>query len=194
MVTSLAVLVVSLVVSPSGNGHQEWVVLALIPLCAFCGTPFWTLEMRQGIGGMAAAVGFPSAVMAVCALVNEQLGVKNDRRPDDGHPHLPLDLLRCRWLAGVRQIQTTGGCGHACEGIEPAGWSRGHSCGTLTRIVSRFGGPVATLLKKEFRLQQISFLLAGVFVLIGAGLDSVSTKSHPQWKQELWGAIFSFTR
>jgi hypothetical protein len=36
----------------------------------------------------------------------------------------------------------------------------------LTRLSSRFGGPFATLLKKEFRLQQISFLLAGMFVVI----------------------------
>ena len=41
----------------------------------------------------------------------------------------------------------------------------------LTKVSSRFRGPYATLLKKEFRVQQISFLLAGVFVLIGvAGL------------------------
>jgi len=36
----------------------------------------------------------------------------------------------------------------------------------LTKAFGRFHGPFATLLKKEFRLQQISFLLAGVFVLV----------------------------
>ncbi len=36
----------------------------------------------------------------------------------------------------------------------------------LTKASARFRGPFATLLKKEFRLQQISFLLAGLFVLI----------------------------
>src|ERR1022692_735334 len=36
----------------------------------------------------------------------------------------------------------------------------------LARISARFHTPFATLLKKEFRLQQISFLLAGFFCLI----------------------------
>jgi len=38
----------------------------------------------------------------------------------------------------------------------------------LTKVSSRFRGPFGTLLKKEFRLQQVSFLLAGVSVLIAA--------------------------
>jgi hypothetical protein len=36
----------------------------------------------------------------------------------------------------------------------------------LASVSSRFRGPFASLLKKEFRLQQVSFLLAGVFLLI----------------------------
>jgi hypothetical protein len=36
----------------------------------------------------------------------------------------------------------------------------------LTRLASHFGGEFAALLKKELRLQQISFLLAGLFVSI----------------------------
>ena len=36
----------------------------------------------------------------------------------------------------------------------------------LASVSARFRGPFASLLKKEFRLQQVSFLLAGVFVLI----------------------------
>ena len=36
----------------------------------------------------------------------------------------------------------------------------------LSKVSSRFRGPFASLLKKEFRLQQVSFLLAGVFFLI----------------------------
>ena len=47
----------------------------LIPLCAFCGAPFWTLLLRHGIGGMVFAVAAPVVVMlAVYALVLERLG------------------------------------------------------------------------------------------------------------------------
>ena len=68
MVASLAVLVGCLAVAGSGSDDQEWLVLALIPLCAFCGAPFWTLVLRQGIGGMVFAVGAPSGILAAyCA-------------------------------------------------------------------------------------------------------------------------------
>ena len=169
MVMSLAVLVVCLVASPSGNGHQAWVVLALIPLCAFCGTPFWTLEMRQGIGGMAAAVGFPSAVMAVCALVNEQLGVNNEAALMTAI--LTFLFIYCAvvgWL-GYAKFKRLEAVDMPSRELSLPGGLEAILVAPLTRISSRFGGPVATLLKKEFRLQQISFLLAGVFVLIARG-------------------------
>ena len=58
---------------------QDWLALVLIPLCAFCGAPFWTLLLRHGIGGMVFAVGAPFAILAVYALVTAQLG---DNKPD----------------------------------------------------------------------------------------------------------------
>ena len=48
----------------------------------------------------------------------------------------------------------------------------------LTRASSGFRGPFATLLKKEFRLQQISFLLAGVFLLF-AVVGACLIKRYP---------------
>ncbi len=75
MVASLAVLLVCLAVSGPVIDGQNWLALALIPLCAFCGAPFWTLLLRHGIGGMVAAVAAPCGILAVYALVAEQLGV-----------------------------------------------------------------------------------------------------------------------
>jgi hypothetical protein len=49
----------------------------------------------------------------------------------------------------------------------------------LTKFSARFRGPFATLLKKEFRLQQTGFLLAAVFILIAvAGLGIA--KRYPE--------------
>ena len=62
----------------------------------------------------------------------------------------------------------------------------------LTKVSSRFRGPYATLLKKEFRVQQISFLLAGVFVLIGVAGFCLA-KRYADWPPESWGEIYSFT-
>src|SRR5664279_4435094 len=52
MAASLAVLLGCLAVTRPVIEGTDWLVMALIPLCAFCGAPFWTLSMRQSIGGM----------------------------------------------------------------------------------------------------------------------------------------------
>jgi hypothetical protein len=177
MVTSLAVLMICLVVAPSGNGHKDWVMLALIPLCAFCGTPFWTLELRQGIGGMAIAVGFPCAIMAACALVNDQLGINNEAVLVTAF--IAFLLIYCPvvgWL-GYAKFKQLEAVEMPSRELSLPGGLEAILVAPLTRVSSRFGGPVATLLKKEFRLQQISFLLAGVFVLIALG-GFCLTKSH----------------
>ena len=69
MLTSLVVLLVCLAVSGPASGRVEWLTLALMPLCAFCGVPFWTLALRQGIAGVVSAVGIPSSILAALALV-----------------------------------------------------------------------------------------------------------------------------
>jgi hypothetical protein len=166
ILTSLAALLGCLAVSGSAIDHVEWVPLVLIPLCAFCGVPFWTLVMRQGIAGVVAAVGFPSMIMAACALVNELSGAKNEAALVTAI--VSLNLIYCAlvgWLgyAKFKQLEAVDipsrelGLPGSLEAVLVA---------PLTRVASRFKGPYAALLKKEFRLQQISFLLAGVFVLI----------------------------
>ena len=166
ILTSMAALLACLAVSRSAIDYVEWVPLVVIPLCAFCGVPYWTLVMRQGIAGVVAAVGFPSVVMAVCALVNELSGAKNEAALTTAI--VALNLAYCPlvgWLgyAKFKQLEAVDiparelGLPGSLEAILVA---------PLTRVASRFHGPRAALLKKEFRLQQVSFLLAGVFVLI----------------------------
>ena len=74
MLMSLAALLVCLAVSRPAVGHDNWLVLVSIPLCAFCGAPFWTLSLRHSIGGMVAAVGAPLVILAGYALLLERLG------------------------------------------------------------------------------------------------------------------------
>jgi hypothetical protein len=166
IVTSLAVLLGCLAVAASRIDHVEWLPLVLIPLCAFCGAPFCTLVLRQGIAGMVAAVGFPCAIMAACALVNNQFSVNNEAALVTAM--VSLLLIYCPlvcWLgyAKFKQLEAVDtpsrelGLPGSLEAILVA---------PLTRVSSRFRGPRASLFKKECRLQQISFLLAGVFVLI----------------------------
>ena len=81
--------------------------------------------------------------------------------------HLPpRPLLRVvYWLGYAKFKRLEAVDGPARELSLPAGLEAFFTR-PLTKVSSRFRGPFATLLKKEFRLQQISFLLAGVFVLI----------------------------
>lgn len=171
MMTSLAALLVCLAVYYPVSDQDAWPALALIPLCAFCGTPFWTLELRQSIGGMVAAVGAPCGILAAYALVVEQLG---------GHEPaalvsviISLLLIYCAlvyWL-GYAKFQRLEAVDMPSRELGLPASLEAIVVAPLTKISSRFRGPFATLLKKEFRLQQISFLLAGVFILIAvAGL------------------------
>ena len=167
IVTSLAVLLGCLAVAPCGNDYQDWLVLVLIPLCAFCGAPFWTLTVRQGIAGMVVAVGAPSGMLAVYALVTVQLGGSTPEALSAAFISLLL-LIYCAvvyWLGYATFKRLEAVDTPAQELRLPVGLEA-IFVAPLTKISSRFRGSFATLLKKECRLQQIGLLLAGVFVLI----------------------------
>ena len=166
IVTSLAALLICLAVSSPAMDGQNWLLLAFIPLCAFCGAPFWTLELRQSIGGMVVAVGAPCGMLAMYALVILRLG---GNEPAALVPTiLCLLLIYCAlvyWLgyATFKRLEAVDAPVQELS-LPPA--LEAILVAPLTKISSRFRGPFAALLKKEFRLQQVSFLLAGVFILI----------------------------
>ena len=62
----------------------------------------------------------------------------------------------------------------------------------LTKVSSRFRGPFATLLKKEFRLQQIGFLLAGVFILIAVAGFCLAKRHREVASRIVGGDIFLY--
>jgi hypothetical protein len=166
MAASLAVLLCCLAVSRPVIEGMDWVVMALIPLCAFCGAPFWTLSLRQGIGGMAVAVGAPCGILAVYALMTNHLGESQPAALVTAIISLLLIYCAVVYWLGYATFKRL-------EAVDTPSRDLGLPAGLeaflvrpLTRMSSRFRGPFATLLKKEFRLQQISFLLAGVFVLV----------------------------
>jgi hypothetical protein len=178
MVTSMAVLVACLTARSSLDDRQGWLPLILIPVCAFCGAPFWTLVMRQSIGGMVAAVGFPSAIMAACVLMYQQLDGSTPEAMSAAFISLLLIYCAVVYWLGYAKFKRL-------EAVDTPSRELGLPAGLealfvrpLTRMSAPFRGPFATLLKKEFRLQQVSFLLAGVFVLI-AVVGFCLVKRHP---------------
>jgi hypothetical protein len=173
ILTSLAVLLGCLAVSGSAIGHVEWLTLALLPLCAFCGAPYWTLMQRHGIVGMVLAVGVPGGILAVYGLVTELSGGSEPAPAVLVTGVISLLFIYCALIywRGYAKFKRL-------EAVDTSSRELGLPAGLeailtrpLIRVSSRFRGAFATLLKKEFRLQQISFLLAGVFVLMAlAGL------------------------
>ncbi|MEI7936580.1 MAG: hypothetical protein WCK27_07840 [Verrucomicrobiota bacterium] len=166
ILASLVAMYICLVGWPPLGPDFEMLALVFIPLCAFCGGPYWTFLLRHEIGGMVFAAAAPLTLLMVSMFVIEQL-------PHDGVPPyrstgIVVLLIYCalvywRGYARFKRLQVVDGPARDVslpEGLE-ARLTR-----PLTMLSSRFRGPFASLLKKEFRLQQISFLLAGVFFLI----------------------------
>ncbi len=181
LVMSLAVLVVCLAVSRPAMDGQDWLVLALIPLCAFCGAPFWTLSLRHVIVGMVSAVAVPCGILAAYGLVMEELVGSEPAPAALVTAVVSLLFIYCAvvYCLGYAKFKRL-------EAVDAPSRELGLPAGLeailvapLTKVSSRFRGPFATLLKKEFRVQQISFLLAGVFVLIAVGGFCLA-KRHPE--------------
>jgi ABC-type transport system involved in multi-copper enzyme maturation permease subunit len=187
MLASLVALLVCLAVRRPVIDGQDWLVLALVPLCAFCGAPCWTLSLRHGIGGMVAAVAVPCSILAVIALVTQQLG--GDLTDALFATCLALLLIYCAlvyWLGYATFKRLEAVEASARELSLPVGLEA-FFVRPLTRASSGFRGPFATLLKKEFRLQQISFLLAGMFVLF-AVVGACLIKRYPNLGEGIVGA------
>ena len=149
-----------------GSHSQEKLALALIPLCAFCGAPFWTLLLRHEIGGMVFAAAGPFALLLGDAFVADRLGYSSPLAFSS--TGIVLLLIYCAvayWLGYGRFKRLEVVDGPSRELSLPASLEA-YITRPLTILSSRFRGPFASLLKKELRLQQISFLLAGLFVLI----------------------------
>ena len=116
IIISLAVLAICFLHYWPGFVLQQW-PLALVALCAFCGAPYWTLLVRQSIGGMAFAAAVPVGLILVNALVTERL-LTNEAV--ESYSAVALLLIYCALVYGLgyakfRQLQVV-------EGDLPRDW------------------------------------------------------------------------
>lgn len=166
LVASLAVLWGCLEASGPGVGRGTQLGMTLAALCAFCGAPYWTLVLRNGIAGMALAAAVPTTILLMNALVAEQ--VFGAEQIGLNASAVVLLIIYCGgvyWLgyAKFKRLEALDASTHEVSlppGLETA-FTR-----PFAKVAARFRGPFVTLLKKEFRLQQVSFLLAGLFFLV----------------------------
>jgi hypothetical protein len=168
---------------------QEGLALVLIPLCAFCGAPFWTLLLRHEIGGMVFAATAPVIIMLGDAVVLDRLGYGSSVAFRPTGIVLLLTycaLVYCLGYARFNRLEVVEG--PTRELSLPASLEA-RVTRPLTALSSRFRGPFASLLKKELRLQQISFLLAGLFVLIALAGTCLG-RLHSEWGPNILGGDY----
>jgi hypothetical protein len=157
----------------SGFTGGVWLVLALIALCAFCGTPYWTLLTRHGIAGVAFSGAVPASLLIIGALLlaaaehwNAFVAANLDDVSAYGAIILMLaycPLVYWRGYTRFMNLQDVNATGtelrlpDRLEALLVTPW---------TRLSAGLTSPFANLLKKEFRVQQATFLLAGTFCLL----------------------------
>jgi hypothetical protein len=147
------------------SAADDVLALVLIPLCCFAGAPLLTLLARNGIAGGVFGITLPCGLVAIIVTVTTRLSFLEERV---GAVVVGMLLVYCctaYWLgyAFFHRFQAEEGRGRELN--LPAG---------LQKRLARIGGlipvrpatPMVALLRKEMRLQQINFLLAGVFVLV----------------------------
>jgi hypothetical protein len=138
----------------------------IISLCAFCGAPYCTLLLKHGIAGIVFALAIPSLLAAFgfgfvgnYLLHDEQAGVYCTIALLVGY----CGLAYWRSFARFKRLQLVDG--PALELGLPANVEAGLD-GPLGRLGASWVGPFASLVKKEFRLQQLCFLAAALFCLL----------------------------
>jgi hypothetical protein len=166
ILASLAVLLICVAATSPQVDGQDLMVLMLVPLCAFCGAPYWTLLMRHGLVGMVMAVGAPSAILAVYALVTMRYGEAQPAVMVASVAGLLFIYCALVYWRGYIAFKRLEAADFPARELGMPAWLEAIFVAPLTKASARFRGPFATLLKKEFRMQQINFLVAGVFVLI----------------------------
>jgi hypothetical protein len=165
--TSLTVLVICQRVYCPVPAREGPVVLALVALCAFCGAPYWTLVLRHGIAGMAFAFAAPASIPCLLLLANALLPQPFDDETVAQVSVIPV-VIFCAlvYRLGYAQFKRLEVFDSTARELSLPAGLEAVLARPLTKVSSRFRGPFASLLKKELRLQQISFLLAGLSVLI----------------------------
>jgi len=165
LLLALGVLWLCLALAGGKSDVEFWTLVLLIPLCAFCGGPSQTLVTRNAIAGVTWTLGLPLAFLSITLLVTDWLSTSEIVRLAIGVLLLVAYCVLAYWRGYLRfqrlQLMESG----SREIALPARWEGLLRAG-LGAFVGRFRGAWAALIKKELRLQQVSLLCAGFFVMI----------------------------
>jgi ABC-type transport system involved in multi-copper enzyme maturation permease subunit len=162
---------------------------ALIPLCAFCGAPCLTLQVRSGIAGVVFSLAIPAMLMIITALVNSRLGSSETTEFVSNIAVLSVYCAVAYWrgYAEFKKLQVLDGL--SSTDLRLPARVEDLIVRSTQSIFGRFTGQFPTLLKKELRLQQISFLMAGFFCIAAVG-GALLYKLRPDWGGPVLAAAY----
>jgi hypothetical protein len=141
-----------------------WMFFGLISLCAFCTTPWWTLLCRSTLLGAMGSLGPPIALLLLNGLANELMRTPRVE-PFSGTALLIAYCVAAYWL-GYRRFRTLQDLGPVSQELTIPARLESLLLRPFRRLSAGFTGAFGSLVKKELRLQQISFLGAGLFCLV----------------------------
>ncbi len=177
---------------PRGWADLDAVLLPLlVALCAFCGAPCWTLQCGNGTIGAVSAAGAPLGIALIGALLGQalrftKLGIGEEELS------LPLVILYlpfAYWL-GYSKFSRMESLDTSAQELQLPVWLEAFLERPLAALSARFTGPVGSLMKKELRLQQLSFIMAGAFCLFALA-GALLSYTFPLIAEGVWAADFS---
>lgn len=165
----------------------SWTAFAFIPLCAFCAAPFWTLVFRNTLVGGLFTVVAPAMILGANSFLHDHW-IENGNSiirmwfVMNGYLHqhwvrdpaaeessvitlLFLYCVACCWLGynKFKKLQVVDA--RFLELGMPAGLER-LLLSPFQTLSAGFNWPFASLVKKELRVQHMSFLGAGLFCAV----------------------------
>lgn len=176
------------------DDHSAWLGLAFIPLSAFCATPLLTLLSRSSLVGVLASFLVPIVILSL----NSVGPSKSPRHEEIRAAVLLLAYCGVSYWLGRRRFEKL----QAVDEFSlPFTREMGVPAGVEAVLLRPFravstgiSGRFGALLKKELRLQLISFVAAGLFFAAIAIESVVLALRYRSGKEDLWAwGLFSVT-
>jgi hypothetical protein len=196
--TSLAVILVCGVIwqSKESADSRSVLTLVIVAICAWCGAPYFALVARNTIVGVAMAASVPCSLLALGALTFAIVGkwypqiLENDALSFYGGVLFLLlySAVVCR--RGFVYFNKFEVLDAASRELALPARVESLTSRLLSSIAARLTGPFGALLKKEFHLQQTTFLIAGIFcffALVGLGMHPIYSDAA----EVIWGIDFA---
>jgi hypothetical protein len=177
---------------PRGWADGDAVLVPLlVAVCAFCGAPCGTLLSGKGTVGAVLAAGVPCGIAVLGALLGQafrftKLGIGEEELS------LPLVILYlpfAYWL-GYSKFTRMEALETPAQELKLPARLEAIVERPLAAISARLTSPVGSLIKKELRLQQVSFILAGAFCLFALA-GAILNYPFPSIAEGVWAADYA---